>query len=129
MKQTLALTYRRYKLGNQKEKGLPKGVDGSPWIKMLLALDREPLGGWPTGIEANSKQSLRCGTEALFIREFRVPFRNPNGWRHVRSQLVNARSHGCLATTVVISSAAFCYRPHESAPSIVQCASEIRSRL
>ncbi|MGA8801613.1 MAG: hypothetical protein WB614_17660, partial [Pseudolabrys sp.] len=44
MKQTLALTYRRYKLGNQKEKGLPKGVDGSPWIKMLLALDREPLG-------------------------------------------------------------------------------------
>ncbi|MGC1593393.1 MAG: hypothetical protein WA770_25225, partial [Pseudolabrys sp.] len=49
-----------------------------------------------TGIEANSKQSLRCGTEALFISEFRVPFRNPNGWRRVRSQLVNARSHGCL---------------------------------
>ena len=122
MKQTFALTYRRYKLGNQKEKGLPKGVDGSPWIKMLLALDREPLG-------VGQQASKLTQNQALFIREFRVPFRNPNGWRHVRSQLVNARSHGCLATTVVISSAAFCYRPHESAPSIVQCASEIRSRL
>ena len=124
MKQTFALTYRRYKLGNQKEKGLPKGVDGSPWIKMLLALDREPL-----GVGQQASKLTQNILQALFIREFRVPFRNPNGWRHVRSQLVNARSHGCLATTVVISSAAFCYRPHESAPSIVQCASEIRSRL
>ena len=114
MKQTFALTYRRYKLGNQKEKGLPKGVDGSPWIKMLLALDREPLG---VGQQASK---LTQNKHYLFASsEFHLEIQTAGG-----TYEANSSTHAHTAAWVVISSAAFCYRPHESAP-----ASAIRSRL
>jgi len=40
-------------------------------IVWATAFARWPDG--PTVIKTNSKQSLRCGTETLFTREFRAP--------------------------------------------------------